>query len=168
MKKLNFDLKWCLFPLFLITFLFGLHAQEYSTAIGARLGYPLSASIKHFIADNHALEALVGTRGYGNYRWTNISAAYQIHNSFGDGPSGLRWYYGAGASVYFWNWDDVYYRDRYSSSTIGIQGYVGLDYKFDNTPLNLSLDWVPTFFVNGFSSGFGGGFGSLGVRYVLK
>lgn len=154
----------------LILFLIQLKAQDYTTAVGGRLGSPLSASIKHFITDNHALEAFVGTRGYSYYRWTNISAAYQVHNALnsGDLPDELRWYYGFGGSVFFWSWDEGFYRDRYSSSTFGIQGYIGLDYEFENIPLNITLDWVPTFFLNGFGSGFGAGYGSVGVRYILK
>ncbi len=146
-----------------------LNAQDYTTAVGGRLGYPLSASIKHFITDSHALEAYVGTRGDSFYRWTNISAAYQIHNSFNsaDLPDNLRWYYGFGGSVYFWSWDS-FYSDQYRSTTFGIQGYLGLDYQFDNIPLNITLDWVPTFFLNGFGSGLGAGYGSVGVRYVLR
>jgi hypothetical protein len=33
--------------------------------------------------------------------------------------------------------------------------------------LNLSLDWQPSFDFGG-NSGFNGGFGGLGVRYVLR
>lgn len=151
---------------------FTINAQDYKTAIGGRLGYPLSASIKHFINESHALEANVGTRGFRSHRWTNISAAYQIHKSFNTNelPDNLKWYYGFGASVYFWSWtnDYSYYRDEYSSSSVGVQGYIGLDYTFDELPLNLTLDWVPSFFVNGFGNGLGAGYGSLGVRYVWK
>lgn len=40
-----------------------LSAQEYRTAIGARLGYPLSASFKQFISDPGAIEIFAGFRG---------------------------------------------------------------------------------------------------------
>jgi hypothetical protein len=43
-----------------------------------------------------------------------------------------------------------------------------LDYKFPDTPLNLSLDWAPTFFIGGYDANFAGSLGSLAVRYVLN
>lgn len=145
-------------------------AQEYRTAVGARLGYPLSLSIKHFLNDNgHAVEAYVGTRGWGYGRWVNVSAGYQIHKPLDiEGLEGLHWYYGGGATVFFWNYDNAFaFDDDYSSTAIGIQGYLGLDYAFDDAPVNISVDWIPTFSFNGYLSGFGGGYGSVGVRYIL-
>lgn len=157
----------------LLTGLFSsLIAQEYQTAVGARLGYPLSVSIKHFIKDSHALEAYVGTTGRFNSRFTNISVAYQIHKSLDDLNllKGLNWYYGFGASAYFWNWrgSSSFYADRFNSISFGVQGYIGLDYKFEDYPVNISMDWVPSLFINGFGSGFGSGFGAIAVRYTLK
>jgi len=143
-----------------------LQAQDYKTAIGARLGYPLSASIKHFITENHALEGYVGTRGYAGYRWSNVSGAYLIHKPIEE-VEGLKWYFGGGASVYFWRFD-FGFGENFGTTSIGIQGYGGLEYTFENAPISLSVDWIPTVFINGFGSGFGGGFGSLAVRYTLK
>lgn len=142
---------------------FTANAQEYKTAIGARLGYPLSASIKHFVSESNALEAYVGTRGFGTYRYTSVSGAYLRHGSI-QGVDGLQYYAGAGASVFFWKFDFI---NNYSPTTIGLQGYVGLDYKFSNLPLSITADWVPTYFFNGYISGFGSGYGALGIRYVL-
>ncbi|MCB0570203.1 MAG: hypothetical protein KDC66_10585, partial [Phaeodactylibacter sp.] len=73
---------------------------------------------------------------------------------------------GGGASVYFWNYR-VYLGEKYANTTVGIQGYLGLDLALPNVPLNVTADWVPTFFFNGYLSGFGAGFGSVGVRYIL-
>ncbi|HFA50710.1 MAG TPA: hypothetical protein ENJ95_17010 [Bacteroidetes bacterium] len=147
-------------------FAFKADAQNYQSAVGARFGYPLSASLKHFLNDSHALEGYIGTRGYSGYRWTNISAAYQIHNPI---PSvdGLQYYYGAGLSIFFWNYENNF-RDPGSNTSFGLQGYLGLDYTFADVPVSLTLDWVPTYFLNGFGDGFGGGFGSLGVRYIFS
>lgn len=166
MKRLLFFLP-LLFSFMLITE--SATAQEYRTAVGARLGYPLSVSLKHFLNDNgHAVEAYVGTRGWGYGRWVNISAGYQIHNPLDiDGVEGLYWYYGAGASILFWNFNDPFLDDNNSSSSIGLQGYLGLDYAFDDVPVNISVDWVPTFFVNGYSNGFGAGYAGVGIRYIL-
>lgn len=155
-----------------------MNAQNYKSAVGARLGYPFAASFKKFVGESGAFELIAGTHGrrynyYGGsygWRWWMVGAAFQKHNGLNlniDGLENLQWYYGAGASAYFWSFDDYYYNDGYASTSFGIQGYLGLDYKFENIPLNISLDWVPTVFLNGYGSGFGGGYGTLGVRYVL-
>ena len=143
-------------------------AQEYSSAVGARLGYPLSASYKTFMGDsNNALELIAGFRSFSFYNWFTVGGAYQFHNEI-ESVDGLQWYYGFGASAYFWSFDTGFFGDTSVGTSVGIQGYIGLDYKFADIPLSLTADWVPTFFVNGFGSGFGGGYGALGVRYVIS
>jgi hypothetical protein len=161
--------KTLLFVLFLASMFIvkDVQAQEFSSAIGARLGYPLSISYKTFINQNGAIEVIGGTRGFSGYRWYMVAGAYQVHNVLDLGDlEGLNWYYGAGAAVYFWNWN-AGFGDRGSNTSIGLQGYLGLSYTFDDNPINVSVDWVPTFFLNGFGNGFAGGYGSVGIRYVL-
>lgn len=142
------------------------NAQNYTLAGGLRLGYPTSVSLKYFLSESSAVEGYVGTRGFSNYRWYNVSAAYQYHKPI-DEVDGLQYYFGAGLSVFFWNFDNFFLEDH-STTTVGIQGYAGLDYTFESIPLALSLDWVPTVFFNGFSSGLAGGYGTLGVRYIIS
>ena len=145
-----------------------LQAQStYKSAVGGRLGYPLAVSFKQFINDSHAFEAYVGTRGYGGYRWTNVSLAYQVHHPI-DGVEGLQYYFGGGGSVYFWNFNNLFLDNSFNSTTFGIQFYGGLDYKFEDLPLNISIDWIPSYLFNSYNSGFSGTLGSIGVRYVLK
>lgn len=165
MRKLLFSFSLMAFALFLLPS--EVQAQNYQTAVGARLGYPLSASLKHFITDNHALEGYVGFRGFSTYSWVAVGASYQIHNEI-DAVDGLAWYYGAGAAVSFWSYDSIFVGDNSAGTVFGIQGYLGLDYTFANAPVNVSADWVPTFWLSGFSSGFGGGFGALAVRYIIS
>jgi hypothetical protein len=145
---------------------FTLQAQNYKTAIGARLGYPLSASLKHFVSETSALEGYVGTRGYSGYRWTNVSGAYLYHRPIEE-VEGLNWYVGGGASVYFWSFD-FGFGENFGTTSFGVQGYGGLEYSFEEVPLSISADWVPTIFFNSYLSGFGYGYGSLAVRYNLK
>lgn len=141
-------------------------AQEYNSAVGLRLGYPLSLSYKKFISERSALEGVVGFRSYTGYSWFNVGAYYQIHNDIAS-VDGLRWYYGFGANVYFWSWDSNFVNPG-SNLSIGVSGVLGLDYKFAEIPLNLSVDWIPTFFINGYGNGFGGGYGALAARYTLN
>ena len=109
-------------------------AQEYSSAVGARLGYPLSASYKTFMGDsNNALELIAGFRSFSFYNWFTVGGAYQFHNEI-ESVDGLQWYYGFGASAYFWSFDTGFFGDTSVGTSVGIQGYIGLDYKFaDNS-----------------------------------
>ncbi len=54
----------------------------------------------------------------------------------------------------------------YSGPVIGIDGILGLEYTFDEIPLNLSLDILPSLNLIG-SSGWGGINGALSIRYVF-
>jgi len=142
-------------------------AQNYTSAIGLRLGYPTSVSYKHFISDQGALEGFLGFRSYArSYSWVTLGLTYQHHWDI-SGVDGLSWYAGGGLSAFFWNYKDNFIGAE-GNTSIGVLGALGLDYKFDSAPVNLSLDWLPIFFVNGYGSGFGGGYGALSVRYVLK
>jgi len=52
--------------------------------------------------------------------------------------------------------------------TFGVHGNVGLDYTFENAPINVSIDWMPTVLLgSGYSTGFSAGYGALSLRYVL-
>ena len=144
------------------------NAQNYKSAIGARLGYPFSLSLKTFINERGAIEAFAGYRGWTGYHWYNVGATYQHHSALGDVADGLSWYAGGGASAYFWRFNNGFFNDNAGSTSIGILGVIGLDYKFPEAPFNLSLDWMPVFFVNGYGNGFGGAYGGLSARYVFK
>lgn len=144
-----------------------LPAQSYQSAIGARLGVPFSVSYKTFVSGSNALEVFGGLRGSSFYRWINVGGLYQIHKAIPD-VEGLAWYFGGGASAFFYTYDNDFIGDDDTTVAFGLLGNLGLDYKFADAPVNLSLDWVPIFFINGYTSGFGGGYGALSVRYVLK
>ena len=79
-----------------------------------------------------------------------MNGAYQVHNNL-EGLDGLQWYYGAGAGVYFWNYDQGFAGDNTTSTTFSLQGYLGLDFTLKEAPINFTLDWVPTVFFNGYS-----------------
>lgn len=163
MKKPFFTLfATALFMLFLVS----ANAQSYKSAVGLRLGYPWSVTYKTFLNDNGALEVYAGYRGWEFYNWFSLNAAYQYHKPF---PSveNLSWYVGGGAGVYFWSYDNAFL-EADESTSFSLQGYLGLDYKFENAPFNISVDWVPTFFLTGYGSGFGAGYGNLAVRYVIN
>lgn len=167
-------LRFFVLTLFCVSLAFtSLQAQDYQKAIGLRFGYPVSLSYKMFLnGSNNAVEAFVNyrSRKVFSYGWTRvgIGGAYQVHNPIAS-VYGLQWYYGGGASLYFWSYDDGFADfDDEANISFGIQGYLGLDYTFPNAPVNLSIDWVPTIFINGYGSGFGAGGGALAARYTFE
>jgi hypothetical protein len=135
--------------------------SSYKTAVGVKF-YPGALSIKSFIQPNKALEGLAYFYSDG-FRVTGL---YEIHGDI-EGVEGLKWYVGPGAHVGFWSdsWK-AKYPDRNNSIAIGIDGVLGLDYKITGAPINVSLDWQPSFNFVGYNY-FEGGWGGLGIRYTF-
>ncbi len=142
------------------------HAQnngsDYKTAVGIKF-YPGAVSVKSFVGNNRAIEGLGYFWNYG-FRVTGL---YEIHGDI-TGAEGLKWYVGPGAHIGFWNntWTNKY-PGRDNGVAIGVDGVLGLDYKFKGAPINVSLDWQPSFNFVGYNY-FEGGWGGLGIRYALK
>ena len=112
---------------------------DYNTAIGFMFS-PSAVTFKTFVQDNRAVEVL-------GYLWRDgfrLTGLYEWHGDFAS-ARGLKWYAGGGAHLDFWN---AKYRDRRENAggvAPGIDGVIGLDYKFNGAPINLSLDWQPSF-----------------------
>jgi hypothetical protein len=165
------------FLLFILVFFFGmssLSAQDYNKAIGLRLGYPASVSYKVFLdGSNNAVEGFLSFRSYGNrrrngdfrYRSFGLGVGYQVHKPIEE-VNGLQWYYGIGGRLSFFNDNDGFI-DEGDRTGIALLGFLGLDYKFADAPINISLDWVPDFRIIGYNNGFGGDNGALAVRYTF-
>jgi len=124
-----------LFLTFLVAITIGIfttaRAQDYRFALGVRLSNSTptlnnSVSAKYFVTNQTAVEGLIsfGSR-FG------IGALLEIHKPLSG--AGFSWFYGGGAYIGFQS-NDTY---------LGPTGIIGLDYKFNNIPLNLSLDWKP-------------------------
>lgn len=141
-------------------------SSDYHTALGVKLwGNGGGISLKQFVGNNNALEGI----GYFWRGGTRITGLYEFHNNI-EGAPGLKWYVGPGVHVGFYNnyYYDRYYNDgRTSGSYFGIDGVLGLDYKFNGAPINLSLDWQPSFEF-GDNQGFIGSWGGLGIRYTFN
>jgi hypothetical protein len=156
------------FTLFLLTY--HVEAQNtsssYRTALGVKVWDGAGISFKHFLTSKNALE-LIG------YFWgdgARITGLYEIHGPI-SGATGLKWYIGPGAHIGFYNdHHHIHHHihdDHFGHGpVIGIDGVIGLDYKFRGAPINVSLDWQPSFeFTHG--HGFSGSWGGLGIRYTF-
>lgn len=113
----------------------------YKTALGVRLSSSNaminnSVSVKHFLNDKMAIEGLLS---FGDP--LAIGALVELHQPMT--ASGLTWYYGGGAYIGFLKKVNTTTQKTTTDPNFGAQGVIGLDYKFNNIPLNLSLDWKP-------------------------
>jgi hypothetical protein len=104
-------------------------AQEYKMAIGVRLSSAQATvnnavTFKYFMNEGHAIEALL------SFDPGALGLLYEVHRPLG--AAGFQWFFGGGGYAAF-KGDNV----------LGAMGVVGLDYKFQQIPLNLSLDWKP-------------------------
>jgi hypothetical protein len=116
-------------------------AQAYKTGIGVRLSSAQamvnnSITLKHFLNERSAIEALFS---FGDP--LSLGALYEIHKPFSS--EGLQWFYGGGGYVGFVKTFNPNKNRNETDVNFGAQGIVGLDYKFANLPLNISLDWKP-------------------------
>jgi hypothetical protein len=133
---------------------------SYRTALGFKF-YPGAITIKHFTREDRALEGL-GYFWHDGFRFTGL---YEIHGDINGAP-GLKWYVGPGAHVGFWNDDwKRRYPNRNDGVAIGVDGVLGLDYKIKSAPINLSLDWQPSFNIIGYT--YFSSWGGLAIRYTF-
>ena len=105
-------------------------AQDYKMGLGVRLSSsaPIvnnSVSLKYFFNQSTAVETLLS---FGD----PIALGMLIEKHKPLSKAGFTYYYGGGGFVGFT-----------SPAPAGLQGVLGLDYKFPTIPFNLSLDWKP-------------------------
>lgn len=140
-------------------------AQSYKTGLGLRFGGLTSGiTLKHFTNSNTALEGILSV----GRKSVLVTGLYEKHVA-ADKSSALKFLYGVGAHIgFFQDGGSYYYNDRrtYTSSTVvGIDGILGLDYKFNKAPINISMDLKP------FIDFFGGNYvymdGGVSLRYTF-
>ena len=134
-------------------------AQFYQNAAGLRLGNASGLTGKTLVSKRFLLEGIISTR----WRGINIVALGEITQSLVD-YRGLSWYYGVGAHICFWDYPGD--SEEGTKLFTGVDGIVGMEYTFDEIPLNLALDWKP--FLNILSTThFVWDEIALSVRYVI-
>ena len=125
---------------FLIAILFTsqLNAQDYKTGIGFRGGTQSGLTIKHFLSEFNAVEGIFATRWGGLYS----TGLYERIGPYFDVP-GFHWYYGLGAHVGFIDGNNNRFEDEENHTLAGVDFIFGLEYKFENAPVVIGLDWKP-------------------------
>src|SRR5690554_2277765 len=149
--------------LMIVGFLTVQHAQAqttYKTGVGLTIdvgdgGTLVGPHVKHFFDNNQAGEASLQF-GTG---LTILQLMYQYHQPVQE-AQGLQWYIGLGGALAF--------PDGGGDTVFGIVPAAGLDYKLDNIPIDLFLDWRPKFMLYQSESEFLAARFGFGLRFTLK
>lgn len=140
----------------------GVNAQTYQTAIGAKFyvgdGSIGGINVRHSTAEHTALEGSL-LFGYGGLA---IEGLYEYQGAINGAP-GLQYFVGGGAMIGFGN---DRYNDHNNNVSFALRLTGGVDYKFADAPINVSLGLDPFFYLapyTGSSLPLG-----IGLRYVIK
>lgn len=136
-------------------------SQDYKIALGIKGGYPGFGSLnaKYFLSESSALEASFGgmsRENYGNGAFVIID--YEIQHSL---ESSFSWYYGGGGLLGFTTNDS-----GTTKLQLGINSTIGIEYTFEEVPINCSLNMGPLIFINP-EPRFNWG-GGLSIRYAIR
>ena len=162
MKKLIFTVTM------LVGLAFSAQAQDISkNALGLRLGdndgFGGEISYQRGLSSNNRLEFDLGWRNSKHVDAFKLAGLYQwVWNIDG----GFNWYAGVGGGVGSWSVDEKY--GDGSGSFVFAAGDLGIEYNFEEAPIQLSLDFRPEIYFGGDYSDFRDGFGpdiALGIRY---
>ncbi len=117
--------------------------SSYKTAVGVRGIGTSGLTIKHFTKANTALEGIIGF--YPNA--FSATLLLEKYTPAFDEP-GLNWYYGIGGHVATQsdviNNEGIYRRES-SEVGFGVDGIFGIEYKIQDVPIAVSLDFKPFF-----------------------
>lgn len=132
----------------------------YNKAIGIKFPSGITATYKNFISDKSSIELQAGFLPDA----FRVAGLYEF-NFFNLGNiEGLGWYVGPG--VHFQAYKNSYQKENNVKSEFGVDGIIGLDYKFNNLPINISADWQPSVALVGDSGGSVSN-GGIAIRYTF-
>jgi hypothetical protein len=128
---------------------------KYKMALGVKF-FPTAVTFKNFSRErNRAFELLADFQD--GFRLTGL---YEFHSDL-NADGNLKWYLGLGGH------GGYYDKDGEEGAMAGIDGVVGLDYKFKKLPLNVSLDWQPSLELITPGAEFQAGRGGIAVRFAF-
>lgn len=154
MKKIFFFFLFC----FIASISFS--QNTYKHALGLKFPGGFSATYKVFVTNTNNIEAqaTVWNKGF------RLSGMYEFNFYSFPTVENLSWFVGPGAHIGFWK--SQYKADYNSNADLGIDGIIGLDYKFPKIPINVSADWQPSVTLAG-NAGFTPAYGGFAVRYTF-
>lgn len=152
--------RFLLLATFILVAAFGVNAQTYQTAFGAKFyagnGSVGGINIRHSTKENAALE---GSLLFFNGGGVGIEGLYEYQGAINGAP-GLQYFVGGGGMLGFGG-------GRYDDGvSFALRLTGGIDYKFPDVPINISLGFDPFFYLapeTGSYLPLG-----IGLRYVIK
>lgn len=132
----------------LIGLAFNAQSQDISkNALGLRLGsndgFGGEISYQRGLSKNNRLELDLGWR---NSKDVNAYKLVGLYQWVWDIDKGFNWYAGIGAGVGSWSYDKSGFSD--SGTILLAAGDIGIEYNFQEAPIQLSLDLRPEFYLN--------------------
>jgi hypothetical protein len=125
----------------------------YKTAIGLR-PYPFGINVKTNLDTRRAALEFIAYIKDG----FTVLGLYEWHFDLNQ-TRNLRFYLGGGGLAGFMN------EQSGGGAILGVSGVIGLDYKFMKFPLNLSLDWQPSYQIGRIDEM--RNFGGLAIRFAF-
>jgi hypothetical protein len=163
--------KLILFAFILLCLGLNSYAQDITkNALGLRLGdndgFGGEISYQRGLSKNNRLELDLGWRNSKHVDALKITGLYHwVWNIEG----GFNWYAGVGGGIGSWNDDDftingVRFKGE-SETVLFVAGDIGIEYNFQEVPIQLSLDFRPEIYFNdNIENDFGPDI-ALGIRY---
>ena len=146
-----------------------INSSYYRNAFGLRVGGTSGLTFKHLFANSNAFEAILGL-------WPHtigLTALYE--KNINAGTPGLNFYYGMGGHAnvgdgryrrYYYT-NDTYSYIRTNDFAFGIDGIIGIEYKFRPVPFAVSADIKPYVETNQDGDGYLGIDPSIGVKITF-
>ena len=137
--------------------------QLYRTAVGLNAGYNYGITLKHFVSTKNAIE------GIANFNYgPGLTLLYEFNNRHPFDIDEMDWFFGFGGHAKYVNGRraNVFYPDKVSHLTLGVDAILGLEYTFKEIPLNLGINVKPE--VNFTTDNLIWIDGAITIRYVLK
>jgi hypothetical protein len=130
----------------------------YSTGIGIRGGSEAGLSLKQFISQRSALEAIISTSLLTDRTNKGLSATllWERHQTIGD-IQGFLWFFGAGGHVGFYNTEGnrtIFSRSGDGFVSVGLDAILGAEYKIPPVPITIGVDVKPSIGLRGTPTGF--------------
>lgn len=143
-------MKQLLLTLTLLGLITSLQAQNYTRAAGIRGGFTSGFTYRQYLDERLSYEGLLSFRNGG----LQLTVLRQIHEAEPNAwIDNVFFIYGFGAHAGFlysdryrsiW-YQDYYYNRRVFSPAIGVDGYLGAEYRFVTVPLSFGIDYKPFF-----------------------
>ena len=147
---------------FLVLFstFYNANAQLYKTAYGLKVGWIAGVSAKHFLSEKSAVEGNLDIQHKGFI----LTSTYQ-YNFDVKKIETFKWFLGAGVHFGLWDESVTWATIKQPVYIGGITFIAGIEYRFENLPLSLSLDLTPR--LNFFGNNMFWAYGGFTIRYTI-